>query len=259
MVARATRYAFRRGAKLWTSLATILFVANFSASADQVHAQVKFRGCGGQQERFKPTMVGLTCADGKLRVESLEWRRWDSAGAVADGLLTYPDCAPNVPLFRCRNYAHDPVVLRLVRAEYCPRFGSRVFTEAVVVNEGAPTPATKYSRFAFRCPKPKPRRPFLGSRFAARLMRKALTRDSRLSFEAAYRRRVTCNKRLSRARRRCKMSWIVGDLYFDGRGTIWLTSERGQLYWNFAYRMQRRNAYCEATGGTNCTDVIVRR
>ena len=76
-----------------------------------------------------------------------------------------------------------------------------------------------------------------------RLMRKALARRPTLSFEAGYARRVKCNKRISPIRVRCKMSWNVGDLSFEGTGLIWLTYEQAGTYWNYAYRIRKRTSH----------------
>jgi hypothetical protein len=239
------------------SIGACLVVAALAFAAAPAQAQVKFHGCGGPEPDVEPTEVVLTCADAKLRVEELKWLRWESSEALAAGTLTYPDCAPRVPLYRCRHYAHQPVKLRLFGATYCRRYGARVFTQANVIDESAPTPATRNSIYAFRCPRAQQRpRFFLGSRLARRLMRTALSRDSRLGFSAGYSRRVRCNKRVSRIRLRCKISWIVGDLSMHGSGMIWITFQGGEPHWNYAYRVVRFNEYCAATGGSDCSDVI---
>ena len=96
----------------------------------------------------------------------------------------------------------------------------------------------------------------LGSTAAAGYMRAALSRRPALNFRMAYARRVRCNKRLSRTRLRCRMSWVVGDLSFSGRGMIWVTRS---TYWNYAYRVARLNEYCVVTGGDGCTKRYVAR
>jgi len=244
-------------------LTAVLAFGLFVLVPAAAHAQnTRFHGCGGPQQQVEPEEIVLACADAKLRVEALEWQRWEAEEAYASGTLTYPDCAPRVPLYRCHRYAHDPVNLRLSQAKYCARYRARVFTLAAVIDPNAPTPSTRFSPFPFRCPKKSrqrmPRR-FLGKDLAARLMRTALSRDARVSNFNGYNRRVRCNNRLSRIRIRCKMSWVIGDTSYRGTGMIWLTFQEHRRHWNFAYRVARVNEYCLATGGTKCTDVVVVR
>ena len=108
---------------------------------------------------------------------------------------------------------------------------------------------------------PKRRQPqkWLSTRDAAQLMREALSRNPKLSFAASYSRKVKCGRRVSRSRVRCRVSWITGDLYFKGAGTIWLAHEGRGTSWNYAYRVRMRNAYCQATGAGNCVETITVR
>lgn len=94
----------------------------------------------------------------------------------------------------------------------------------------------------------------LGTVRAAELMRTGLLRHPNLSFRAGYARRVSCNKRISDIRLKCKMSWFVGDLSFWGKGTIWLTLPEHRPYWNYSYRITRLNEYCAIVEeGNDCT------
>ena len=91
-------------------------------------------------------------------------------------------------------------------------------------------------------------------------MRAALLRHTNLSFGAAYARKVKCNKRISRIRRRCKLEWIVGDLYFYGKGTIWETRGPDAAFWNYSYKVTRFNEYCAIVlEGEDCTKKYVVR
>src|ERR1700709_919658 len=55
---------------------------------------------------FKPTLSALACADARITFKAKEYAEWGSNEALASGVLTYPDCAPNVPLVACRKVAH---------------------------------------------------------------------------------------------------------------------------------------------------------
>ena len=49
------------------------------------------------------------------------------------------------------------------------------------------------------------------------------------------------------------MSWVIGDLSYRGKVTIWFSREGDDYAWNYAYAVKRTNEYCVATGGRNCT------
>lgn len=245
--------------RLQTAICLLLCTVGFTVGAASAQGQaIYFHGCGGSGNQTEPAEVVLTCADAKLRVEALAWSTWELAGASATGTLTYPDCPPEVPLVKCRDYAHKPVVFALSQAEYCPRYEAWVFTQALLIDENAPTPATRNSPFRFPCPK-QPSKFFLSTEYGSSLMRDALSRRRAFAFSAGGARRVKCNVRVSRDRLKCRMSWFVGDLVFWGRGTIWITYPQGEAYWNFSYRVVRFNEYCAVVGGTDCTKVYVTR
>lgn len=113
-----------------------------------------FHGCGNQN-LVEPKEVVLTCADAKLRLEELDWTRWEANRALANGYLVYPNCPSNVPLYRCQRYAHDPVKFELFQPQYCRQFGVTYFAQGMVINESAPTAATRNSPFRFDCPERK--------------------------------------------------------------------------------------------------------
>lgn len=223
-------------------------------------------GCHGSS--FEPPTIVLACVDGKAVFETDEWTHWDSRTAQATGKFRHPDCAANVPLVACRHYAEDEATLNLWRPVYCSKIGRRQFTQLLMEDLTALTPATRQFRQNYSCANFSPETPaprkshkfFLGKGFAAQLMRNALLRRGALSFRAGYARRVVCSKRLAVDRVRCKMSWIVGDLSFSGRGSIWVTYPEGRNFWNFSYRIVRLNEYCAAViEGDDCTKTIVAR
>jgi hypothetical protein len=90
-------------------------------------------------------------------------------------------------------------------------------------------------------------------------MRTVLAREPDFSFRHSYARKVACDKRISRVRVRCRMSWIFGDVEYSGRGLIWHVRSGGGTHWAYAYRVRKRNAYCQATGGSDCVEVITAR
>jgi hypothetical protein len=67
--------------------------------------------------------------------------------------------------------------------------------------------------------------------------------------------RVRCGARLSLYKRRCQVSWGIGDTAYRGKVTI--RDPGGQIiYYSFVIR--KINQYCQATGGTNCVKIIAR-
>jgi hypothetical protein len=85
-------------------------------------------------------------------------------------------------------------------------------------------------------------------------IRVALNRRFGAAYRDGYAKKVTGCSRRSRTRVRCEhVSWVVGDVSFAGKATIWLTREDGEPFWNYAYTIKRTNEYCASTGGRHCT------
>jgi hypothetical protein len=102
------------------------------------------------------------------------------------------------------------------------------------------------------CAPAPPRRYFLGTEHAARLMRAALRRKFGSSFAGGFSKQVVCNHRIGRDRLRCKMTWFTGDSAFGGRGQIWVAYQSGRPTWNYEFKMAELNEYCVVTGGSHC-------
>lgn len=220
-------------------------------------------GCGKSES--KPQFIALTCADGKVRFETREWDSWAATEAVGVGILRHPDLtAPGEcqrVILACP-WVESEATATFYRPARCPSNGRVQFTRLRISAPKDSDPELREIRRDFRCSEyssPRDAVRWLSTRQAARFMRDALARKPALAFEAGYARRVKCNERVSRIRVRCRMSWTYGDISVSGRGQIWLTYEGGDTYWNFAYRMQKRNHYCEATGGSNCVETITVR
>jgi hypothetical protein len=58
--------------------------------------------------------------------------------------------------------------------------------------------------------------------------------------------RIICNKRISRTRIRCSVSWYQGDFLFGGRSDIWYSWSGAQVAWNYAYDITRVDDYCHS-------------
>lgn len=106
---------------------------------------------------------------------------------------------------------------------------------------------------------PKPRIPRLRRGQAWRYMRTALRREYGNGFRHGYAKRVKCRKRVRRTAIRCtRISWVIGDMEFVGKGTIWIDR---RLWWNYSFRIREINGYCLAIGGSwkQCTSLKVVR
>ena len=91
----------------------------------------------------------------------------------------------------------------------------------------------------------------LGSSAARDYMRSVL---NGIGYEARAGGSIKCNRRLSAARRACKMGWVTGDTGFVGRGQIWLTFRRHEKQAHFSYRLTVVDEYClYVTHEGNCT------
>lgn len=91
---------------------------------------------------------------------------------------------------------------------------------------------------------PKPRLPQLTQRRAQAYLRTALTRKFKGSFAGGYAFKPHC-ARGSKYRFSCKPSWVIGDLVFYGKATIWLQwDKKWQAGWHYRYTMTRFDEYC---------------
>ena len=199
-------------------------------------------GCSGSVHQ--PPKIALTCADGKVVFYADQgWEVWGSTRASTHGTLTFPDCAPSVPLYACQDYAEDEAVVHLWRPVYCPTVESWQFTRLRVIDLESAGPLgfdgpSQYPCSSFR---PEPRR-FLGRRAAKKYMRSVLMQ--RFSYDHRAGGSISCRRRLSQTRIACRMSWVIGDAGYFGRGQIWLTFRRHEKQVHFSYRLTNVDEYC---------------
>jgi hypothetical protein len=100
---------------------------------------------------YKPTRYVIACADASITFKAQEYATWDAVSALAAGVLTYPDCAPNVPLVACRKVAHDRATVRLFRPTFCPKKGRRYFTRLLMFDSEAPNKSLRRIKLDFPC------------------------------------------------------------------------------------------------------------
>lgn len=251
--------------------AAILVVIAFAvfAAPSGAERQVFFSdGCG--RSANEPTEVVLACADAKLRLTDLVWTRWDGNSAVATGIQWHPDLddpsCQRKPAVACSVYAETAATVRIWRPVKCPSNGLWQFTRLAVEAPEDPDPTVREGRREYRCSefpssKPKqPRRYFLSSQEAKRMMENALSRREIFTFRKAPSKEVKCNRRLRRDRVRCRMRWDLGaDIHFHGHGAIWITYAGDIAEWNYSYRVKGVNEYCLRVGGSGCRKTWVVR
>jgi hypothetical protein len=100
---------------------------------------------------FKPTLYAIACADARITFRAKEYAEWGSNEALASGVLTYPDCAPNVPLVACRKSAHDSATVRLFRPTFCPKKNRQYFTRLLMFDSNAPNKSLRRIKLKFPC------------------------------------------------------------------------------------------------------------
>jgi hypothetical protein len=100
---------------------------------------------------YKPTRYVIACADASITFKAQEYATWDSVSALAAGVLTYPDCAPNVPLVACRKVGHDRATVRLFRPTFCPKKGRQYFTRLLMFDSEAPNKSLRRIKLDFPC------------------------------------------------------------------------------------------------------------
>jgi hypothetical protein len=78
-------------------------------------------------------------------------------------------------------------------------------------------------------------------------IRVALNRRFGAAYRDGYAKKVTGCYRRSRTRVRCEhVSWVVGDVSFAGKATIWLTREDGEPFWTTPTRSSVRTSTAPA-------------
>jgi hypothetical protein len=100
---------------------------------------------------FKPTRILIACGDASIRWKAQNWAQWESREALAEGIVTYPNCAPNVPLFKCKKRARDGATVRLFRPQFCPKQGRQYFTRLLMFDSEAKTKSMERIKLRFDC------------------------------------------------------------------------------------------------------------
>jgi hypothetical protein len=100
---------------------------------------------------YKPTRFLIACGDASIRFRVREWATWDTSDALAAGFLTFPNCAPNVPLFQCHKTGKDLATVRLFRPRLCPKQSRRYYTRLLMFDSEAKTKSMRRIKLRFNC------------------------------------------------------------------------------------------------------------
>jgi hypothetical protein len=95
----------------------------------------------------------------------------------------------------------------------------------------------------------------LSERKARSLASTALHRQFKASWDYGNFKRLRCGTRLGVNKRRCSVSWGIGDVSYRGKVTIRYPG--GQVFY-YSFVIRKINQFCVAEGGSNCVKVIRR-
>jgi hypothetical protein len=132
------------------SAAVLLVAAFVPATTAAAERPVLFSTQCANAE-YKPTRILIACGDASIRWKAQNWAQWESREALAEGVVTYPNCAPNVPLFKCDKRARDLATVRLFRPRLCPRQGRMYFTRLLMFDSAAKTKSMERIKLRFNC------------------------------------------------------------------------------------------------------------
>lgn len=91
------------------------------------------------------------------------------------------------------------------------------------------------------------------------LMGLAMKQEFGASFRYASFKNIKCKARIRSSRIKCRtIAWSIGDVYYEGKGTIWLVRKSDYTVPHFSYKIDRINGYCQDTGGSDCVDHLAK-
>jgi hypothetical protein len=136
---------------LVAALLAMLPVAALGASSTGAAQRLPLFSTPCANKTFKPTRILIACGDASIRFRATNWAQWDPNEALAEGVLTYPNCAPSVPLFKCKKRGRDDATVRLFRPQFCPRQGRQFFTRLLMFDSEAKTKSMERIKLHFGC------------------------------------------------------------------------------------------------------------
>lgn len=133
------------------ALVAILVLAALLPTAGDAKEQPVLFSTQCANRTFKPTRILIACGDASIRWRATNWAQWESREALAEGVVTFPNCAPNVPLFKCKKRGRDLATVRLFRPRLCPKEGRMYFTRLLMFDSEAKTKSMERIKLKFDC------------------------------------------------------------------------------------------------------------
>lgn len=90
---------------------------------------------------------------------------------------------------------------------------------------------------------------------ARSLAKTVLHRQFKASWDNGNFKRVRCGAKLGVNKRRCSVSWGIGDIGYQGKVTV---SDPGGDIFYYSFSIVKTNFFCLDTGGSNCKKKITR-
>jgi hypothetical protein len=87
------RVALTAGAVFLSAALVVTFFIPQEETSNMSSSEVYTWDCEIPEQR--PEQITLTCADGGMSVNRIEWSRWDESGAEGKGFYSVNDCDPN--------------------------------------------------------------------------------------------------------------------------------------------------------------------
>ena len=106
------------GLALLGAAAVVSVVVMISAAPPADAARTVYFPSNCTKPKVEPTLIVVTCADGKTTFRTAGWQRWGSGSAHARGTLEFPECG-NKPLFECDNLVDHEATITLSAPQRC--------------------------------------------------------------------------------------------------------------------------------------------
>ena len=88
-----SRAVFTVGTVFLSAALVVTFFIPQEETSNMSSSEVYTWDCEIPEQR--PEQITLTCADGGMSVNRIEWSRWDESGAEGKGFYSVNDCDPN--------------------------------------------------------------------------------------------------------------------------------------------------------------------
>ncbi len=172
---------------------------------------------------IEPLLFKPICSAPETTFETTAWGHWGILEANALGDLVFGS-------------EHHSASINLWHPIFCEATGFWQFSQLLIEDQTASTPALRQIRNRFPCPLPS-----LGTDNALRSLRAILRRRFGTEFIYGISRKATCARILARNVRRCRFGWAIGDSIFSGKARVRLDVKEVSWVRGVVVRL---NEYC---------------